>query len=532
MTRTASLILAVILATSALAAEFTVNAGETGKRVFPLNGVNAGPAHMKGQHAMDLTAQYQEMGISLVRTHDYYGYIDLSNIFPHSWDTDPANHGNYDFSGADDVINEVEAAGCDVMFRLGESWYTPSHNQIPSNHANVAHVCKHIIMHYGGDDCNPYNCRIRLWEFWNEPNLDKFWDVKADPNFTKFFSMYGRVAYEVKRRFPHIQLGGPGTAGSDDAGIEKFARQFVQALRDNPHDPPLDFYSWHSYNRDNDGPYVFARQAQKVRAVLNAAGFAKTENVLSEWNSSSVRAGGQHPTEEDLQWRHTLFNIDGAAFSAAALIYMHLYSDIRYACRYRGDIHSGDEGYGLMDTGGNIKKPGYAFKAYAGLFPQREWRKMYLLSGTGGDTGNEGKAGKCRAMMATTDEDRTVVNVLIALWEHGNEGFSLTVSNLPDGWQQPMMEHYVVSQKQDYYEQASRSIAQQYARDKAYRYTCKQVPDTTSSVHLVRLYDAAKFPTLQPTGVQPATGPQPPQQPRPFPPIRRFPRPWPPRPGR
>ena len=50
--------------------------------------------------------------------------------------------------------------------------------------------------------------------------------------------------------------------------------------------------------------------------------------------------------------------LSGAAFTAAALIYIHLYSDICYACRFWGDLHTENQGYGLVDIQERIKKPG------------------------------------------------------------------------------------------------------------------------------------------------------------------------------
>jgi len=195
----------MLLTVCAWPAQFTVDADDVGKRVFPLNGVNAGPGHVKGYPGMKLTTQYEQMGIPLVRTHDYYGPSDFSNIFFNDWNADPYDHSNYDFSDTDAVIEEAEEAGCEVMFRLGESWYQlDPHNQIPPDFGAVAHVCKHIAKHYGADRCTPYRCRIRLWEIWNEPNHSMFWDQNIDPDLDKFYGLYAVVAKHLKGKFPHI----------------------------------------------------------------------------------------------------------------------------------------------------------------------------------------------------------------------------------------------------------------------------------------------------------------------------------------
>jgi len=95
-----------------------------------------------------------------------------------------------------------------------------------------------------------------------------------------FYGFYAVVAKHLTAKLPYIKVGEPGIAGGPDEEIQHLAGQFIPARRIK--ETPLDFYSWHSYNCDHDGPYVFAWQAQRVRAALNEEGFAKTLNVLGE----------------------------------------------------------------------------------------------------------------------------------------------------------------------------------------------------------------------------------------------------------
>lgn len=493
--------LVFLLATlqAAMAVDFTVDCMERIGPVTSLNGVNAGPAHIKGR-SIDLSMQYRAMGINLVRTHDYYDLIDLSNIFPHGFGADPVNPANYDFAGADSVIDAIEQAGCGVVFRLGESWYQPPRNTIPTNTDAFVEVCMHIMDHYGCAQATPHTSRIRLWEFYNEPQIDRFWDGKRDPGLNSFYTLYAATAAAARQHYPHVLFGGPGSAGADDAGIETYCRDFCAAISRDPRRPPLDFYSWHSYNRNLDGPYLFARQARKVRAVLDETGFGKTLNVLDEYNVCSMRVGGNAPSADDLAWRAAMSNADGAAFLTAALIYLHQYSDVRYACRYRGDIHGGDGGYGLCRDDGSIKKPGWALRAYSGLFPRREsangasdYDNVSMVATSGGDTGKDGAADHCRAVMATIDDQASCISVLIALWHQEQSGFTLRFDRLPAGWDNPTVEHYAVSATDDFCLEQKSGFPQQYEPKGSFSLACKPVEDTSSSVHIVRIYDAARF---------------------------------------
>lgn len=402
----AALVSATLLYAAVLAVaepQLSVDANDLVAHITPLNGVNCGPLEFSGQLAgQNLEALYRQMGIPLIRAHDLYGPCDFATIFPSSltgWNGDAYSDAGYDFASSDDAIEAMEDAGAEIMFRLGDSWNNDNpRDEHPPDFGLVAHVCRHIVQHYGAD-----SGRILMWEIWNEPDHPMFWEQIPTPAeaMREFYTLYSICAKKLKGKWPTLTVGGPGMAGGTTEQIADDAGAFARACRIK--NAPLDFYSWHSYNRNGDGPYIFAQQAQAVRAALDAEGFEDTMNVLSEWNVASVHTTGQ---QGDLRW-----NMDGAAFTAAALTYLHQYSDVRYACRYRGDWHTGDEGFGLVNGDGSLKLPGLAFVAYSGLFPQ--WLlvtrpEMYRLGSDGGDT--EG-----RAIIGTTDDRRRCVNILVSL---------------------------------------------------------------------------------------------------------------------
>lgn len=504
MRRAMAVMIAVLLAGAAWGLDLRVDANDLTAHAWPLNGVNAGPGHIKAGFP-DVSDQYREMGISMVRTHDYYGPCDYSTIFPSSynannpWGADAYSDASYDFTDSDAAVAEIEAVGAQVFFRLGESWNTADpHNWHPpqDKYGTVAHVSRHIAKHYGAD-----TGRVTMWEFWNEPNINMFWDSHGYPNqnaaLEPFFGLYAWVAQGLKDKFPNIMVGGPGAAGGSSQDIQDFCRKFCASIQKK--NAPLDFYSWHSYNRDKEGPYVFVRQANMVRHALSTRGYPDAISVLGEWNACSARVGGNNPSEDDLRWRNMLWNMEGAAFTASALAYLNLHSDVRYAFRYRGDIHSGDHGYGLCDTHGNIKKPGYAFMAYAHLFPQQNTvfrREMYLLGCEGGDT--EG-----RAIIATTDQGRTVINILISFWRGEGSAIDLDVTDVPQGWQQPRFQRYLLDQGHNF------ELVDEGTFDNSdgeYTWHRDALGHDADEVLFIRLYDANQFPfktTLAPMPLTP-----------------------------
>lgn len=275
-------------------------------------------------------------------------------------------------------------------------------------------------------------------------------------------------------------------AGDTTTIIAADARAFARACKIKG--ARLDFYSWHSYNRGAGGPYIFAEQAKLVRKSLDVEGYPNAINVLGEWNACNVHNTGQR---RDLLW-----NMDGAAFTCAALTCLNEHTDVKYACRYRGDFHTGDRGYGLIDSTGAIKLPGLAFKAYSKLFPL--WLtvmrpEMYRLAVGGGDLLGT-------TLMATTDGNRRCVNILVSLYQTGGDGFALTVDNVPHGWELPRVDHFILTSKQPY---EAVCEGDTYDNTRPFELLWPGDGKPHSEVHFICLYDGARFPT----DLTPAPGP-------------------------
>ena len=425
---------------------FHVDAGNRVKRFHPLNGVNGGPGHLAPDFGSnDISAYYQEWQVPLVRMHDLftlgggYGPGDLSTVFGNDWSQDPADLSNYHWTETDAVVQEIAAVGAKAMFRFGESWPSDSAlnngqalNYIPpEHHQTAARVCSQIAGHYSS--LQPQ--AVQLWEVWNEPNLYRFWDDPGQPGQGRdldpeeFYALYVAIAKQFKRDHPSLTVGGPGAAGSTDKEVVAFASNFISACKNE--NAPLDFYSWHSYNRDLEGPLCYARQAQALRQVLDNAGFQKTELVLSEWNLAKAGLNNPH-------WTPALYDIHGTAFLACALTLLHQESDVRYACLYRGD-YLGE--YGLFYKDAALRKTAYAFKAYAQLHSSTS-AFLDILDSQGGNRTD-------RTVIATLDKSERELTVLVSFWKSGRDA-RLVISNLPAQLRSPTIEHHRVSHAYDW----------------------------------------------------------------------------------
>jgi len=200
--------------------------------------INCGPSPVYHGEGIELTEQYRDIGVDMVRIHDFFGPTDIHSIFP-NWSADPFDENSYDFSESDEVIKSIIDAGCKIFYRLGES---ASDNEIlrqpPENYSKWAEVCKHIVMHYNDGWGNGYHYNITYWEIWNEPDLKGFWNGTSE----EYYQLYSITAQTLKNYNNSLKIGGPSISSIDNLN---YTRLFLEHLVEN--NVPIDFFSWHCY---------------------------------------------------------------------------------------------------------------------------------------------------------------------------------------------------------------------------------------------------------------------------------------------
>ncbi|MFC1592379.1 hypothetical protein ACFL43_07630 [Thermodesulfobacteriota bacterium] len=280
--------------------------------VQPFAEINCGPIPV--QYLLNqtyLTRQYQEIGISMVRTHDFFGPTDIHTIFP-DWSADPALAASYDFSESDKHIASIIDGGFEVFYRLGESASdNESRRQPPPDFQKWAEVCRHIVMHYNDGWADGHHYNIRYWEIWNEPDLAGFWSGTA----AQYYELYRTAAEALKAHDPGLRVGGPCTS---DIADERYSREFLQFVAAN--DLPLDFYSWHNYANTPGELYTNSRA---VRSLLDEFGLTQCENINTEWNINIFSPQRDND------------NAKNAAFTAGCLTVFQD-AEMDHAFRYRG----------------------------------------------------------------------------------------------------------------------------------------------------------------------------------------------------
>ena len=272
--------------------------------VKPVNGVGQ-PPMVGALKNWPMMHYLKEAGIPYSRLHDVGGrlggglFVDIPNLFP-DFDADENDPKNYRFVFTDSLMKALEANGVEPFFRLGvtiENWvgypekFPALRTKPPKDFAKWGRICEHVIRHYTEGWANGFKMKVEYWEIWNEPEGKAMFDAP----FEEYMRLYGTVAPYLKKKLPHLKIGGYGScgfyAGVDAEFVEAAAvspdmkhfvdcaRKFLAAAQKN--DWPLDFFSYHSYS----APREALRQVRYADRLLDEYGFTRdrTKRVFDEW---------------------------------------------------------------------------------------------------------------------------------------------------------------------------------------------------------------------------------------------------------
>ena len=232
-----------------------------------------------------------ELGFRYIRFHDIFH--DDMGVY-REVDGRPV----YDWTRIDQLYDRLLGMGIKPFIELG---FTPdamktsdqtifywkgntSHPQPEKWTGLIDAFVRHLVDRYGAEE-------VRSWyfEFWNEPNLDGFWE-RADQ--AAYFDYYGRTARAIKAVDPALRVGGPATAGA--AWVPEFLAYADQ------HDLPVDFIATHTYgveggfldekgegdNKLSRAPDAVVSDVRKVRAEIEASSRPGLPLFFAEWSTS------------------------------------------------------------------------------------------------------------------------------------------------------------------------------------------------------------------------------------------------------
>ncbi len=379
---------------TASTAEWTFSVGDaTGELLRPLLGVNAGPYPVGTSGNPDLTEEYRTLGVTEIRNHDFYGPLDMVQMYP-DHTINPNLGGSFNFEESDVRFQAIVDGGFEPYFRLGDSYNDPTPPS-PANLDNYVTAAVNVIRHYREGLWGGFESPFIYVEIWNEPG-DHFWPGYS---MNHFYTFYTKLALALRDAFPDLKIGGPGWSPAgylSPTGMERVG-SFLDAVK--AADAPLDFHSWHVYSNDPDD---YAKAADWYREELDARGFTGTESHISEWNTGTT---GLSATEQkDLR-----VNAKGATINTAAWIELQK-TDVAVSTFYRGNDTSSDlpAFFGMFHADGTRKKIADAFELWSAM---AEYSGRLELTG-GEESGlhiiaGRNAEGRIAVLIANTTEEAT-----------------------------------------------------------------------------------------------------------------------------
>ncbi len=305
-----------------------------------------------------------------------FRYIRFHNIFADQLGVYREVGGKpvYDWRRIDYLYDQLLGMGLKPFVELG---FTPdamkqsdqtifywkgntSHPQPDKWTALVDAFVRHAVSRYGAQE-------VRSWyfEFWNEPNLDGFWE-KADQQ--AYFDYYGRTARTIKAIDPQLRVGGPSTAGA------AWVPEFLAYAKKNS--VPVDFVTTHTYgveggfldekgegdNKLSRNPDAVVQDVRKVRGEIEAAGRSGLPLFFTEWSTSY---NPRDPIHDDyLSAAYILSKLRRTEGLAQGMSYW-TYSDLFEEPGPQARPFEG--GFGLMIPQGVRKAAWFAYKYLADL---------------------------------------------------------------------------------------------------------------------------------------------------------------------
>ncbi len=247
-----------------------------------LNGGNNGPS-LKSRSIHFKTKYYNGMKIPITRVSNEcrensgMRIISTNQIFPLQT-ADPTDRSFYDFRASDDYLNQIEACGSEFFYCLSaadERLIEREHFRIaPPDAEKWKLVCENIIRHFNEGKWDGRRDKIRYWEIWDEPDNPGHWGGTLE----QYFDLYITAASYLKKQFPNILVGGPCFGKPTEDKVTAFLSACKKA------GAPLDFFSYKLFTYQTGDFERFACSPDKLRELLDAAGFKDTKIILSAWH--------------------------------------------------------------------------------------------------------------------------------------------------------------------------------------------------------------------------------------------------------
>lgn len=332
--------------------------------INPLHGMCNGPV----SYGADISGLFKEIGVPCVRfdgtdTPMSGCAVDISKIF-RSFDADPSDEANYDFTLTDKYVTAARMTGAEIIYRLGESrdLLDPKKRaRHPDDLDILARVCVNIIRHYNDRWASGFSLDIKRFEIWSR-------DASGKVDLAEDMEIYRRIANAVKLYDEELKVGGMCFGGKvGEIG------EFLRYCKKNH--APVDFVTIDCFGDTPESCLHYVSSAMKsIRNYGN-----DIELIIGKW--AYIDADGAEAKkvfeilsgsgEKSAALRKKIFadrySLKNAAFSAAFLLGLESLSGV--SCAFAYDAQPVISPFcTVADRMGDPQKPYYAFKAFGELY--------------------------------------------------------------------------------------------------------------------------------------------------------------------
>lgn len=225
----------------------------------------------------------KSLGITWVRTDFEQGIVEKKQNV-------------YDWSSYDKTIDQINAAGMNMMFLLTSTadWnYAAGCSNDMMCHPNVgpyADFVREAVAHYSTKG-------VHNWEVWNEPNLGGFWKPKSDAaQYTELLKYVYSAVKNIDQTATVISAGlAPANTEGDQVNQLDFAKNMYKFGAKNYFDafgyhpygfpaPPSDYQEWSGWTRMSQTP-------TSIRSIMTANGDANKQIFMTEYGAATNGPG-------------------------------------------------------------------------------------------------------------------------------------------------------------------------------------------------------------------------------------------------
>ncbi len=192
------------------------------------------------------------------------------------WKEVEKRRGEFDFSRYDSLMSTLSQAGMRPMFILdyGNPLYEEGPPRSSAARAAFLRYVEAVVERYKGQGV--------VWEMWNEPNLDHYWQPKV--NVQEYISLAMAVGSTIRRIAPQEWYVGPATNHFDWSFLEScFEGGLLQYF---------DGVTVHPYRRHN-APETALAEWNRLRALIGKYKPAGRSVMMisGEWGYSELYPG-------------------------------------------------------------------------------------------------------------------------------------------------------------------------------------------------------------------------------------------------